>query len=198
MKPEFNLYQKKKKYTAGFVYKELKSFLRILANDKSILYQGQLLKKKKYGKEKLAEWLQEYKEVKIIKETHQWIKSILETRAVEYGLLLGNSNNRANSAFFIFFMKNAFGWKDTTTNDHNINLPVPILGNIHEFRAEMKKSKKYIKQAEVYVESVESKKHFSARGLDQKAIYLANNPPTTENSDTSSDRVRDEQEARGS
>ena len=157
------------KYTELYVIRELKSFLRIMDKNKDIIYQGQLLKKKKYSKEFVAEMLQKYKDSETIKSIHQRIKTILETRAVEYGLRLGNAAaNKTNAAFFIFFMKNAYNWKDNNTIDHNINLPTPILANKEALKAS---TKKFIKAGTAYVED------------------------KTENSDTSIDRVGDKAEA---
>lgn len=146
--------EKEKKTSAGFVFKELRRMIRVLANNKDILYQGQLLKDRKYGKNQLQEWLNQFKEDKNIKDLSDKIKTILETRAVEYGLNLGQGNGaKTNAAFFIFFMKNAFGWKDTSVSEHNINLPIPILGTPEQLRDKIKQSpKRYIKAGQVFQE----------------------------------------------
>lgn len=171
-KPNQNKKQKEEKTPAGFVFKELRRMIRVLAENKDILYQGQLLKDRKYGKDKLQDWLREHKENKNIKDLHDKIKTILETRAVEYGLNLGQGNGaKAGAAFFIFFMKNVFGWKDISTSEHNINLPIPILGTPEQLRERIKQSpKRYIKAGETYSE------------------------PISENSDTAPDRAGDKAE----
>ena len=138
-------------YTREFVIKQFKGFLRKLASNKSIIYKGELLEFKKYGKEVLSEMLNKYKDDKEIKHLSQRINTILETRAVKYGLGLGTTNaGKTNAAFFIFFMKNVFGWKDNNTVEHNINLPTPILANKEALKAS---TKKFIKAGTAYVEA---------------------------------------------
>lgn len=162
------------KYTDLYVIRELKSFLRKLASNKDIMYMGELYENKKYSRDFLNDQVNHYKDNETIKELNRKIKNKLETRAVKYGLGLGTGNaGKTNAAFFIFFMKNAFGWKDTTTNDHNINLPIPILGTPEQLRDKIKQSpKKYIKAGTTYSEQ---------------------DSDITENSDTSPDRVGDKQ-----
>lgn len=146
-------------YTELYVIRELKSFIRKLANNKDIMYQGELYENKKYSTNFLGDLITRHKENKTIKELNDKIKSILQTRAVKYGLALGSTNTgKTNAAFLIFFMKNAFGWKDTTESTHNINLPVPILGTPEQLREKIKQSpKRYIKAGEVFEEKIEEK-----------------------------------------
>lgn len=153
-------------YTELYVIRELKSFLRNLLKNKAIIYQGELLEKKKYSKEFVAEMIAKHKDNRIIKSLHQKIKTILETRAVKYGLGLGTTNaGKTNAAFFIFFMKNAYGWKDNNTIDHNINLPTPILGSLSPRKAEIKAPVKYIEEDNQYIKPEKSEEIAAVQGV---------------------------------
>ena len=144
-------------YPQTYVIKQLRGFLRKLALNKEILYKGELLEHKTYGKEFLSEMLNKYKDDIQIKRLSQRINTILETRAVKYGLNLGQGNGaKTNAAFFIFFMKNAYGWKDNNTIDHNINLPTPILGSLSPRKAEIKAPVKYIEEDNQYIKPEKS------------------------------------------
>ena len=53
-------------------------------------------------------------------------------------------------------MKNAYGWKDNNTIDHNINLPTPILGSLSPRKAEIKAPVKYIEEDNQYIKPEKS------------------------------------------
>ena len=138
-------------YPRTYVIKQFRSFIRKLAQNKEIIYKGELLEHKKYSKEYMNGMVIKYKDDKEISALNNRINTILETRAVKYGLNLGQGNGaKTNAAFFIFFMKNAFGWKDNNTVEHNINLPTPILANKEALKAS---TKKFIKAGTAYVEA---------------------------------------------
>lgn len=104
---------KPKIYDAEFVEAEVKALEAILANDKKILYLGELISGRGYTMQRISEWTNTFKDHTEISETIGKIKDTLQTRAVVGGL-----KNELNSGITKFHLINNFDWKDKQEFDH--------------------------------------------------------------------------------
>ena len=104
------------KWTPENALKELNFILKTIKDNENFVTIGETLINKKYGLQKITEWLNTYKDNYEIVETYHRIKTILETR-----LNTGGLRNNLNPAMTIFNLKNNYGWKDRQETDINIS-----------------------------------------------------------------------------
>lgn len=112
-------------YTEEFVKNEV-SNLWDEAQNEDIIVLGQLFEKKAYSRQRFSEWEKTFKNIKEISDTIKKIRELFENK-VNVGALKG----KLNATMAIFNLKNNYGWKDKSEQEMTVNLPKPLLDNVH-------------------------------------------------------------------
>lgn len=103
-------------YTREFVLKEVTALLELLKGNKAIVFLGQLLYDRGYGRQRFSEWAKAFQDDTEISDTIKEINDKIETNLATYGI-----QGKTNPAMTIFTLKNKHGWRDKSEIEHGVS-----------------------------------------------------------------------------